>query len=46
MPTRWNVAENRVLRRISFLKREGIAEWWRGLHNENLHNSRSFLKYH
>jgi hypothetical protein len=32
------VIENRVLRRISGLKREEVARGWRRLHNEELHN--------
>jgi hypothetical protein len=34
--------ENRVLRRIFGLKRDNVAEEWRKLHNEELHNSYSF----
>jgi hypothetical protein len=32
------VCENRVLRRIFGPKREEVAEGWRRLHNEKLHN--------
>jgi hypothetical protein len=32
------VFENRVLRRIFGLKRDGVTEGWRKLHNEELHN--------
>jgi hypothetical protein len=32
------VSENRVLRRIFGPKREEVAEGWRRLHNEELHN--------
>jgi hypothetical protein len=32
------VSENRVLRRIFGPKREVVAEGWRRLHNEELHN--------
>jgi hypothetical protein len=32
------VFENRVLRRIFGSKREEMAEGWRRLHNEELHN--------
>jgi hypothetical protein len=35
---RLRVLENRVLRRIFGLKREEVAEGWRRLHNEELHN--------
>jgi hypothetical protein len=31
--------ENKALRRISGPKREDLAEEWRRLHNEELHNS-------
>jgi hypothetical protein len=39
------VFENRVLRRIFGCKREGVAEGWRRLHNEQLHDM-CFTKYH
>jgi hypothetical protein len=32
------VFENRVLRRIFGLKRDGVTGGWRKLHNEELHN--------
>jgi hypothetical protein len=32
------VSKNRVLRRISGLKRREVAGGWRRLHNEELHN--------
>jgi hypothetical protein len=32
------VFENRVLRRIFGLKRNGVTGGWRNLHNEELHN--------
>jgi hypothetical protein len=32
------VFENRVLRRIFGLKRDGVTVGWRKLHNEDLHN--------
>jgi hypothetical protein len=32
------VSENRVLRRIFGLKRDGVTGEWRKLHNEELHN--------
>jgi hypothetical protein len=32
------VFENRVLRRIFELKRDGVTGGWRKLHNEKLHN--------
>jgi hypothetical protein len=32
------VFENRVLRRIFGLKRDGVMGGWRKLHNEELHN--------
>jgi hypothetical protein len=32
------VFENRVLRRISGMKRDGVMGGWRKLHNEELHN--------
>jgi hypothetical protein len=35
---RLEVFENRVLRRISGLKRDKMIEGWRKLHNEELHN--------
>jgi hypothetical protein len=35
---RLRVYENRMLRRISGSKREEVAEGWRRLHNEKLHN--------
>jgi hypothetical protein len=35
---RFNVFENRVLRRIFVSKRESVAGGWRRLHNEELHN--------
>jgi hypothetical protein len=35
---RLRVSENRVLRRIFRPKREEVAEGWRRLHNEKLHN--------
>jgi PAS domain-containing protein len=35
---RWNVFENRALRRIFGYKREEVAGGWRRLHNEELHN--------
>jgi hypothetical protein len=35
---RLRVFENRVLRRIFGPKREEVAESWRKLHNEELHN--------
>jgi hypothetical protein len=35
---RLRVFENRVLRRIFEPKREEVAEGWRRLHNEELHN--------
>jgi hypothetical protein len=36
--SRLRVFENRVLRRIFGRKREEVAEDWRRLHNEELHN--------
>jgi hypothetical protein len=39
------VFENRVLRRISGLKREKVAGGWRRLHNEVLYNFLLFRKY-
>jgi hypothetical protein len=41
------VFENRVLRRISGPKRDGVTGGWRKLHNEELHNlfsSRSIIR--
>jgi hypothetical protein len=35
---RLRVFENRVLRRIFGLKRDGVIGGWRKLHNEELHN--------
>jgi hypothetical protein len=35
---RLRVFENRVLRKILGAKREEVAEGWRRLHNEELHN--------
>jgi hypothetical protein len=35
---RLRVFENRVLRRIFGPKRDEVAEGWRKLHNEELHN--------
>jgi GH43 family beta-xylosidase len=35
---RLRVFENRVLRRISGLKRDEVVGVWRKLHNEELHN--------
>jgi hypothetical protein len=32
------VFQNRVLRRIFGLKRDGVTGGWRKLHNEELHN--------
>jgi hypothetical protein len=40
---RLRVFENRVLRRIFGPKREEMAEGWRRLHNEELHNLYSSL---
>jgi hypothetical protein len=33
-----SVFENRVLRRISGPKRDGVTGGWRKLHNEEMHN--------
>jgi hypothetical protein len=38
---RLGVFENRVLRRIFGLKRDEVAEEWRKLHNEELHDLNS-----
>jgi hypothetical protein len=39
------VFENKVLRRIFGQKRVGMAESWKKLHNEALHNSKLFAEY-
>jgi hypothetical protein len=36
--TQTRVFENRVLRRISGMKRDQVTGGWRQLHNEELHN--------
>jgi hypothetical protein len=39
------VFENRMLRRIFGLKRDGVRGGWRNLHSEELHKLYSFTKY-